>query len=51
MHRVRPGDTLHSIAQEAYRDSSKWRPIAEANSIEDPLDLMPGAVLRVPRIR
>jgi len=50
-HRVRPGDTLHSIALEAYRDSSKWRPIAEANSIEDPLDLRPGAVLRVPRIR
>ncbi len=51
MHRVRPGDTLHSIAMEAYNDPSKWRPIAEANSIEDPLDLQPGAVLRVPRTR
>lgn len=50
-HRVRPGDTLQSIALEAYHDPSKWRPIAEANSIEDPLDLRPGAVLRVPRIR
>ena len=50
-HRVRPGDTLHSIALEAYNDPSKWRPIAEANSIEDPLALRPGAVLRVPRIR
>ncbi len=51
MHRVRPGDTLHSIAQEAYHDPSQWRPIAEANGIEDPLDLRPGAILRVPRTR
>lgn len=51
VHRVRPGDTLHSIAVEAYDDPSKWRPIAEANNIEDPLALTPGVVLRVPRIR
>jgi len=51
VHRVRPGDTLHSIAVEAYDDPSKWRPIAEANNIEDPLALTPGEVLRVPRIR
>lgn len=51
LHRVRPGDTLHSIAVEAYDDPSKWRPIAEANNIEDPLALTPGVVLRVPRIR
>ncbi len=51
VHRVRPGDTLHSIALEAYDDPSQWRPIAEANSIEDPLDLRPGALLRVPRTR
>ena len=51
VHRVRPGDTLHSIAVSAYDDPSKWRPIAEANNIEDPLALTPGAVLRVPRIR
>ena len=51
MHRVRPGDTLHSIAREGYNDPKKWRPIAEANNIEDPLALTPGAVLRVPRIR
>lgn len=51
VHRVRPGDTLQSIALEAYHDPTKWRPIAAANNIEDPLDLQPGAVLRVPRIR
>ena len=51
VHRVRPGDTLHSISQEAYDDPNKWRYIAQANNIEDPLALTPGAVLRVPRIR
>ncbi len=50
-YRVRPGDTLQSIAWRHYDDPSLWRPIASANNIEDPRDLVPGAVLRVPRIR
>ncbi len=50
-HRVQPGDTLQSIAFHHYEDPALWRPIAEANRIEDPRDLRPGAVLRVPRIR
>ncbi len=50
-YRVQPGDTLQSIAWHHYDDASLWRPIAAANNIEDPRDLEPGAVLRVPRIR
>jgi hypothetical protein len=50
-HRVQPGDTLQSIANEQYDDPTLWRPIAKANNIEDPRDLAPGTVLRVPRIR
>ncbi len=50
-YRVQPGDTLQSIAYHHYDDPSLWRPIASANNIEDPRDLTPGAVLRVPRIR
>ncbi len=49
--RVQPGDTLQSIAFRAYEDPTMWRPIAQANQIDDPRDLVPGAVLRVPRIR
>jgi len=50
-YRVQPGDTLQSIAFEAYDDPALWRPIAAANNIEDPRDIEPGTVLRVPRIR
>jgi hypothetical protein len=50
-YRVQPGDTLQSIAWKHYENPTLWRPIAAANHIEDPRDLSPGAVLRVPRIR
>ena len=50
-YRVQPGDTLQSIANSHYEDPTLWRPIAAANNIEDPRDLSPGTVLRVPRIR
>lgn len=50
-YRVQPGDTLQSIAAHAYDDPALWRPIASANNIEDPRNLSPGTILRVPRIR
>ncbi len=49
-HIVRSGDTLSSIAAELYHDATKWRPIAEANNIDNPLVLEPGQVLIVPAI-
>lgn len=49
-HVVRAGDTLSSIAAELYHDAAKWRPIAEANNIDNPLALEPGRVLIVPAI-
>lgn len=48
---VKRGQTLASIAAYEYRDPRKWRPIAEANGIEDPLDLRPGATLVLPPLR
>jgi nucleoid-associated protein YgaU len=45
---VLPGETLAYIAYEEYRDSGRWRAIAEANSIEDPLSLTPGQSLAIP---
>ena len=47
---VRLGDTLSNIAYEEYGDSGKWRPIAEANGLDDPLVLRPGSLLLIPAI-
>ena len=44
------GDSLQAIAYESYRDATKWRAIAEANGIDDPLHLKRGSVLSIPRI-
>lgn len=47
---VRQGDTLPAIAFREYGDPTRWRSIAEANAISNPLDLAPGRVLVVPKI-
>jgi len=47
---VKRGDTLSSIAGEKYGDPGLWRPIAEKNSMDDPLALKPGQVLVIPAI-
>jgi hypothetical protein len=47
-HRVQPGETLDRISALHYGDSTRWRSIAEANDIEDPLALRPGALLAIP---
>jgi len=50
VHRVRDGDSLPSIAFDAYGDPTRWRPIAEANSIDNPLSLRRGSELPIPRL-
>jgi hypothetical protein len=50
VHRVQPGETLDRIAARYYGDSTRWRSLASANNIEDPLAMRPGALLSVPRI-
>jgi len=50
-HTVRSGDTLSSIATEEYGDPKNWRPIANANRLENPRELQAGHVLRVPSLR
>lgn len=47
---VRRGDTLAAIAAKEYRDPAKWRHIARANGIVDPLALVPGTVLAIPKL-
>jgi nucleoid-associated protein YgaU len=45
---VRRGETLSSIAAEEYDDPALWRPIAEANGIDNPRRLEPGRSLSIP---
>jgi hypothetical protein len=48
---VRRGDTLSSVAAREYHDPRLWRPIADANNLDDPRTLEPGMMLRIPRLR
>jgi nucleoid-associated protein YgaU len=50
MRVVRRGDRLSTIAFEEYEDAAKWRPIAEANGLDDPRQLAPGTVLIIPSL-
>ncbi len=45
---LKEGDTLQSIAAQEYGDPRKWRPIAEANNIDNPLTIQPGQGLIIP---
>jgi hypothetical protein len=45
---VKPGDSLQSIAYQEYGDPTRWRRLAAANDIDDPLRLEAGTQLRIP---
>ncbi|MBV9174798.1 MAG: LysM peptidoglycan-binding domain-containing protein, partial [Chloroflexi bacterium] len=50
-YKVKPGDSLSSIAQRVYGNSDLWQPIAEANQAllgGDPNALKPGMSLQIP---
>jgi hypothetical protein len=47
-HRTVEGDTLASVAYQEYRDPNKWRALAEANGIDDPMRVKPGTELIIP---
>jgi nucleoid-associated protein YgaU len=49
-HVMQQGETLSSLASRYYRKSEEWRPIAEANNIEDPRRLATGTFLTIPPI-
>jgi YD repeat-containing protein len=48
MYEVRSGDTLHSIAADAYGDSSLWYIIADANGLAGDETLAAGTRLTIP---
>lgn len=45
------GDRITTLAFEEYGDATKWRPIADANGIEDPNNLEPGKRLIIPALK
>jgi hypothetical protein len=47
---VKSGDRIDTIASDEYGDPGKWRPIAEANNLDDPDQLEPGHVLIIPAL-
>lgn len=44
------GDSLSSLAADAYKDPTKWRVIAEANSLDDARNVPIGLRLNVPKV-
>lgn len=50
LHTVQPGETLDRIAFAHFGDSGKWRLIASANHISNPLALRPGTTLTIPEL-
>ena len=50
VHVVKDGDSLQSIAHDTYGDPNRWRMIAEANGVDNPLHLRRGRALDLPRI-
>jgi LysM repeat protein len=50
VHTVRDGDTLPSIAYQTYGDATRWRVIAEANGVDNPMHLRRGTPLSLPRL-
>ena len=48
VHRLVAGDTLEMLAYHEYGDPTRWRVIAEANDIDDPVRLRPGRQLLLP---
>lgn len=48
-HRIQPGETLDRISARYYGDPTRWRVLATANGLSDPLALRPGRLIDIPR--
>lgn len=50
VYRVKAGDTLDTIAHNAFGNFDRWWEIADMNpQIKFPMDLKPGDVIRIPQ--
>lgn len=45
---IKQGDTLGSISRQFYGTTTKWKEIAENNSISDPAKIKVGQIIRIP---
>lgn len=43
--------SLWQVAYDVYQDADKWKNIAKANKISNPLDIVPGMSLKLPSIK
>ena len=50
VHRLGHGETLDRVAARHYADSTRWRLIAEANNVVDPLTVPAGTLLVIPEL-
>jgi hypothetical protein len=50
VHRIQRGETLDRISARYYGDATRWRALAGANGIEDPLAIRPGSLIAIPRL-
>lgn len=50
VHRLVHGETLDRVAAVHYADPTRWRLIADANRIVDPIAVAPGTLLIVPEL-
>jgi nucleoid-associated protein YgaU len=50
LYRVVGRQTLSHIAAAEYQDPDSWRPIADANGLDNPRHLEPGTMLVIPRL-
>ncbi len=50
VHKVQPGETLDRVAAQEYGDPTRWRLLAEANHVDDPLRVPAGTLLVVPEL-
>jgi nucleoid-associated protein YgaU len=50
VHTTTDGDTLASVAYQAWGNPQLWRDLAEANGIDNPMALRPGTRLLVPAL-
>lgn len=50
VHRIQPGETLDRISASYYADATKWRLIAAANDIVNPLAIKAGTSLVIPQL-
>ena len=50
VHQVHAGETLDRIAARYYGAATRWRVIADANAVVDPLRVQPGTMLVIPEL-